>query len=158
MFGGSSREHQGSLFLSFARSHGEVWGVEEKNSFQSRFVSMRLLEMTGQNLEKMRPWPLLFRGRSFPWSMELFLTSVLGCLWWDSQQDPALFLPSSVAPEERMGTPPGDLPGCAQWAGYTPCAECSCQVVELQEHDLCNNFHQDFWTTWSGTKLVFAQW
>jgi hypothetical protein len=54
--------------------------VEEKNSFQSRFIRMRLLEMTGQNLEKMRPWLLFLQRRSFLWSMELFLSSVLGCL------------------------------------------------------------------------------
>jgi hypothetical protein len=55
-----------------------------------------------------------------------------------------------------MGTPQGDLPGCAQWAGHTSCSESSLQVVELQEHDLCNNSHQDFWTTWSGTRAIFC--
>jgi hypothetical protein len=126
--------------------------VEEKNSLQSRFIRIRFLELTGQSLEKTRPWPLLLWRRRCPWSMELFFTSVLGGLWWESQQDPALFLPSSVAPGERMGDPPGDLPSCAQWAGHTSCSECSLQVVELQGHDLCNSSHQDFWTIWSGTR------
>jgi hypothetical protein len=61
-----------------------------------------------------------------------------------------------VAPEEIMGAPPGDFPGCAQWAGHTSCSECSPQVVEIQEHDLCNNSHQDFWTTWSATTARFC--
>jgi hypothetical protein len=42
--------------------------VEEKNSFQSRFIRMRFLELTGQSLEKTRPRPSLLWRRRCPWS------------------------------------------------------------------------------------------
>jgi hypothetical protein len=51
-----------------------------KEFLSEQIYRMRLLEMTGQSLEKMSLWPLLLQRRSFPWSMELFLTYVLGGL------------------------------------------------------------------------------